>query len=177
MINKVPNSFYQNIFEINYQELQDKGIKTLFFDLDNTLIPYNVSLLTEKVIILLKELEKSFQILIITNNSLKRTRHAVGNKFNYLASAKKPFKKAYLRALELTNSLPHEVAAIGDQLMTDVIGANKFGIYTVLVNPIDPSSEGIPTLINRARERCLIKKIKRYSHQLFLERLSNFEPK
>ena len=50
MNKKVPNEFYPNIYNINYQNLKDKGITTLFFDLDNTLIPYDVALLTDEVV-------------------------------------------------------------------------------------------------------------------------------
>ncbi|MGI6786952.1 MAG: YqeG family HAD IIIA-type phosphatase [Acholeplasmataceae bacterium] len=174
MINKVPNLFYEDIYKIDYQKLQDKGIITLFFDLDNTLIPYDVPLLPEKLVSFLKEIEKRFKIIIITNNNKRRTKLAVGNNFLFMASAKKPFKRAYKKALKLTNSSPNKVCAIGDQMMTDIIGANKLGIMTILVNPIDPASEGIPTKINRFRESRLLKKIKNKAPELYLERIKTF---
>ncbi|MGI6781855.1 MAG: YqeG family HAD IIIA-type phosphatase [Acholeplasmataceae bacterium] len=174
MINKVPNYFYEDIYKIDYIKLKDKGINTLFFDLDNTLIPYDVKYIPEKLIQFLKQLEEEFKILIITNNNYKRTRLAVGNNFKFLASAKKPFKKCYYKALNLTNSQISEVCAIGDQMMTDVIGAKKLGIKTILVNPIDPKSEGIPTKINRFRESRLLKKIKRNDPELYDERIQSF---
>ncbi len=177
MNKKVPNEFYPNIYNINYQNLKDKGITTLFFDLDNTLIPYDVALLTDEVVNHLKELEKDFKVLIITNNKNRRTKLAVGNNFLFLANAKKPFKCGFKKGLDLTNSTPNEVASIGDQLMTDVIGAKKMGFYSILVNPVDPKSEGIPTKINRFRERCLLKRIKKRDPKLFKERLDQFEPR
>ena len=177
MITKVPNRFYENIYKIDYKNLKDKGITTLFFDLDNTLIPYDVPYLPLELIAFLKELEKSFKILIITNNNFRRTKRAIGNNFSFMANARKPFKKGYYKALRLTNSNVWEVCAIGDQLMTDVIGANKLGIKSILVNPLDPKSEGIPTKINRFRESLLIRKISKKDPNLFLERLIDFNAK
>lgn len=177
MNKKVPNEFYPNIYNINYQNLKDKGITTLFFDLDNTLIPYDVSLLTDKVVNFLKELEKDFKVLIITNNNNKRTKLAVGDNFLFLANAKKPFECGFKKGLELTNSNQSQVASIGDQLMTDVVGAKKMGFYSILVNPVDPKSEGIPTKINRFRERCLLRRINKKDPKLYKERLDQFEPR
>ena len=99
MITKVPNRFYENIYKIDYKNLKDKGITTLFFDLDNTLIPYDVPYLPLELITFLKELEKSFKILIITNNNFRRTKRAVGNNFSFMANARKPFKR-YYKALD-----------------------------------------------------------------------------
>lgn len=174
MINKVPHYFYENIYKIDYKNLQDKGVKTLFFDLDNTLIPYDVPHFPNELINFLKELEKDFTVLIITNNNYKRTQIAVEDKFLFLASAKKPFKKGYNRGLDLTKSKANQVCAIGDQLMTDVIGAHKMGFISILVNPIDPESEGIPTKINRFRESRLLKRIRRRNPKLYEERISTF---
>lgn len=177
MSKKIPDQFYKNIFEINYQNLKDKGVKTLFFDLDNTLIPYDVEKLPEEVIKHLKELEKNFKVLIITNNSHKRTNLAVGDEFMFLAKAKKPFKCGLRKGLDMTNSKPEEVCGIGDQVMTDVLGSKKMGFYSILVNPIDINSEGLPTKINRFRERCTLKRIKRKYPKLYQERLDQFEPR
>ncbi len=174
MITKVPTYFYENIYKVDYQNLKDKGINTLFFDLDNTLIPYDVPYLPTELISFLKGLEKDFKVLIITNNNYRRTKLAVGNNFNFMAHAKKPLKRAYYKALALTKSNVWEVCAIGDQLMTDIIGANKLGIKSILVNPLDPKSEGFPTKINRFRERLLIKRVSKKDPNLFLERLIDF---
>lgn len=174
MTNKIPNTFATDIFNIDYQNLKNKGITTLFFDLDNTLIPYDVKILTKEVKDLLNKLSQDFKILIITNNNQKRTQLAIGSDFMFLAGARKPFKCGLRKGLTLTSSTPNQVAAIGDQVMTDVLGAKNMGFYSILVNPVDQNSEGIPTKINRWRERRVLKRIKRKNPTLFEEKFSDF---
>ena len=52
---------------------------------------------------------------------------------------------------------PEEIAAVGDQLMTDIFGGNRVGLTTILVNRIGPV-EPITTRFNRIWERKLLKK-------------------
>ena len=51
-----------------------------------------------------------------------------------------------------------EIACIGDQLITDIYGANRLGLTSILVNPISPS-EPLKTRFNRMLERKIIKKL------------------
>lgn len=48
---------------------------------------------------------------------------------------------------------PNETIMVGDQLMTDVYGGNRQGLYTVLVLPISAQDEGFGTRVNRRLER------------------------
>lgn len=170
-----PDNFFKTIYDIDYQQLKDKGFTALFFDLDNTLIPYDVEKITEQVSELFSKIAHDFDILVITNNNQERTERALGSHINFLSNAKKPFKKGYLKALDLMNCSSNQVVAIGDQLMTDVLGASKMGFYSILVNPIDQNSEGFPTKINRFREKRVLKKLAKKYPTLFKARLANFD--
>ena len=105
-------------------------------------------------------LAKDFKIILLSNNTKNRVR-PFKEKLNVDSSYKssKPFKKKYQKILDLYGYKDTEIACIGDQLLTDVLGANKMGFTSILVNPISPN-EPFRTRINRFFERKIIKKLK-----------------
>ena len=156
----VPDLFYKNIYLINYQKLKKMGIKCLIFDLDNTISSYETNEPDKKLKELFYKLTKDFKIILLSNNTKNRVR-PFKEKLNVDSSYKsgKPFKKKYQKILELYNYQDTEIACIGDQLLTDILGANKMGFTSILVNPISPN-EPFRTRINRFFERKIIKKLK-----------------
>ena len=66
--------------------------------------------------------------------------------FNGLS--KKPFSKSYRLILEKYNIKSSEVAVVGDQLLTDILGGNKMNMFSILVDPIT-KYETIWTKMNR----------------------------
>lgn len=172
MIKYIPDYYYQDIESIEYKKLINKGINTLFFDLDNTILPDNSGSFNEENYQFFEQLSKDFKILIITNNNKKRCLKAFDNRINYFHRAFKPFKFRYRKMLKLVNSKPSEVCAIGDQILTDVLGANKMGFSSILVNPIDPSKQNWKSRFNRFREKRVLLKIKKQNKKLFDERLA-----
>lgn len=156
----VPNLFYQNVYSIDYKKLKKMGIKCLIFDLDNTISSYEVNEPDKKIKELFYNLNKDFKIILLSNNTKNRVR-PFKEKLNVDSSYKsgKPFKKKYQKVLDLYGYKDTEIACIGDQLLTDVLGANKMGFTSILVNPISPN-EPFRTKINRFFERKIIKKLK-----------------
>ena len=74
--------------------------------------------------------------------------------YPFICSAKKPLKRGFkkeLKAIDHQNRA--EVVVIGDQIMTDILGGNRMGFYTILVEPILRKSDILPTRINRKMER------------------------
>lgn len=156
----VPDLFYQNVYSIDYKKLKKMGIKCLIFDLDNTISSYEVNEPDKKIKELFYNLNKDFKIILLSNNTKNRVR-PFKEKLNVDSSYKsgKPFKKKYQKVLDLYGYKDTEIACIGDQLLTDVLGANKMGFTSILVNPISPN-EPFRTRINRFFERKIIKKLK-----------------
>ena len=156
----VPDLFYQNVYSIDYKKLKKMGIKCLIFDLDNTISSYEVNEPDKKIKELFYNLAKDFKIILLSNNTKNRVR-PFKEKLNVDSSYKsgKPFKKKYQKVLDLYGYKDTEIACIGDQLLTDVLGANKMGFTSILVNPISPN-EPFRTRINRFFERKIIKKLK-----------------
>ena len=155
----VPDMYQQSIYTINYKKLKKKGIKCLIFDLNNTLASYEVDYPDNKLRELMFEIEKEFKVIILSNSSKNRVR-PFKEKLNIDSAfkAKKPFKKKYKKIMSIYNYKDSEIAVIGDMLLTDILGGNKMGFTTILVNGI---SEEEPFCVRCARviERRIIKKL------------------
>ena len=160
----IPSYYHLSIKDINYQELKEQGIKALFFDLDNTIISYDVDEVLGETKEFLENLTKDFKVLVISNSRKPRVSKACQNLIDipYVSFAKKPLKFGFKKALKKVNVKRDEVCVIGDQMMTDVFGANrmKFG-KTVLVHPVKQKSDHILTRTNRRIENIFIRKVKK----------------
>ena len=156
----MPNMYAKNFYTINFKYLLDNKITNLIIDIDGTILPAddkNVpGVLVEKINILK---EKGFRICLVSNNNKARVEPvAKVLDVDYLYKADKPLKACYDKALEILKvSDLDKVAMIGDQMLTDVYGANNYGIYSILVRPISKKNN-IGTFINR----CLQNRIERY---------------
>lgn len=178
MYKKVTPKYYaRTIFEINYDLLYEQGIKALFFDLDNTLIPYDVDIVTGQYKLFLEELTKRFKVVILSNSRKSRVSKAVKElkDIPFISFAKKPFKTGFKKALKIANVKKEAACAIGDQLMTDIFGANRTKLKaSILVYPIKKRSDHIFTRTNRRIERFFIRKIKKKSPQKYEEVLKDY---
>lgn len=160
----IPDVYQKSIYDVNYQKLWQQGIKCLLFDLDNTLVPPSVKEPTNEVEELFENLKNiGFKVIIFSNSPKKRVeqfKNRLGVDGFY--SSKKPLSKNYLLVLSTYNYTINEVAIIGDQIMTDIVGGNKIGILTILVNPI-VKKELIITKVNRFFEKRIIHKLSKKS--------------
>ena len=75
----------------------------------------------------------------------------------FILFAKKPLKSGFKKAMKILNIKPCNIAAVGDQIFTDVIGANRCGMYSILVKPID-RKDILITKIKRPIENYIINK-------------------
>lgn len=149
-----PDIYQQSIYSINYQKLKMSGIKCLIFDLDNTIAPKEMIEPEKKVLELFARLEDmDFKIAIVSNAKKSRVEPFKEKcNINSAYHSKKPFKKKYLRVMNFYHVKDTEVACIGDQLLTDVLGANRLKLTSILVEPIQ-TKEQFPTTFNRFIER------------------------
>ena len=156
-----PKMYKKNIQDINYNKLKDLGIKCLVFDLDNTIALIDQDLLTKEVELFLKDLKRSFIIVIISNNVENRVKkYADILECSYVYKACKPFKKGFKQISKKFNLNPNEIAVIGDQLITDIMGANLFKAYPILVDPMAKKDLKI-SYFNRLLEKQIFKKYKK----------------
>ncbi len=164
----IPDVYQKSIYAIDYSKLKEKGIKCLLFDLDNTLEPYHVKGADEKLVELFSKLkEMGFQLIIFSNSCKKRVKpFKEGLEVDCCANARKPHTNHFYRILKEYHLAENEVAIIGDQIMTDIVGGNRVGITTILVNPISVR-DPFWTKPNRWLEKRVIKKLK--NHDLFFK--------
>ena len=133
-----PDIYKRSIYDIDYEDLKKRGIKCILFDLDNTLAPLEVEIPDKRLLEFFLYLEDlGFKAIILSNASKKRVA-PFKERCNVDSSCKssKPFKKKYLKILELYPYKDTEIACVGDQLLTDILGANRLGFTSILVNPI-----------------------------------------
>lgn len=160
----IPDIYQENIFKINFDKLKEKGIKTILLDLDNTILTYKETEPKEKVKKLIKELkEKNFDLIIYSNGSKKRV-DSIKEILDIdgFYRAKKPLKSGFVSLINKYKLNIDEVAIIGDQMMTDVLGGNRVGITTILVNQLD-KKEPIWTKFNRYFENRKMNKLRKKS--------------
>ena len=132
-----PDERCRSAYEIDYEDWYRRGKRGLIFDIDNTLVHHGAPA-TEKAAGLFQRLhEIGFHSSIISNNSRPRVKEfadAVGCNYQYRAG--KPNPEGYLAACEEMGTSPAETLFIGDQIFTDVWGARRAGIYSILVEPL-----------------------------------------
>lgn len=136
--NYMPDIYQKSIYYINYDKLYKKGIRCILFDLDNTIAPPHVKQPTKRLKKLFDELkDKGFKIVIISNSPKHRIepyKNELG--VDACAFSLKPSRNKYTKIMEKFKYKSTELAAIGDQLITDIYGANKLDITSILVNPL-----------------------------------------
>lgn len=151
-----PGEHLDSSYEVPYEELYDQGYRGLIFDIDNTLVPHGAPA-DERAVELFSRLEQiGFGSCLLSNNKEPRVKsfaQAVGAK--YIFDAHKPSGANYQRAMELMGTDADTTVFIGDQIFTDVYGANRVGIRTILVKPIHPKEE-IQIVLKRRLERIVL---------------------
>ena len=156
----IPDMYQESIFTINYKKLKKQGIKCILVDLDNTISPAKEVIFCEKTKKLFDKLKKDFKIVLFSNNFPKRI-SKFGNYYgvDIACISLKPFSYKYRYILKKYKLKKNEVAAIGDQLLTDIQGGNNMGLTTILVNPMTEVDE-TETWLNRQIEKKIFKKFK-----------------
>lgn len=164
----IPNSYVENIEKINYKKLQELGITNLIFDIDNTIMPVNDIKVTAELKEFFNHLKKDFTICLVSNNGEVRVNPVkMELEVMALASANKPKKEAYEKTLKLLKSTKQTTAMIGDQMLSDIVFGNQFGLYTILVEPFAKKYDiktGTSRILQNILMKKLKKKIKRYNY-------------
>lgn len=151
-----PKEYLDSAYEINFDEFASRGYRGVIFDIDNTLVPHGAPAdeRAKKLFAHLKEMGVS--ACLLSNN--KEPRVAMFNEdIHVFAISKggKPNPKGYRRAMELMGTNENNTLFVGDQLFTDVWGANRTGIYSILVKPIHPKEE-IQIVLKRYLEKIVL---------------------
>lgn len=155
--NFVPAHAANNLQEVSLQDLQDRGKRLILLDVDHTLVKWKQEDFAEEVLAWIADAKaRGFDLCIISNTRrverLKRLSEKLG-----VATVRgrfKPSRAMFRLALIKFKRKTEEAIMIGDQLMTDILGANRSGIEAIWVAKMEGKEFG-PTKINRFIEGLL----------------------
>lgn len=134
----MPNEYVQSIFQIDIEKLANSGVKGIITDLDNTLVGWDEADPTQAVKEWFNKVrEAGITITIVSNNNEQRVgSFSKSLNVDYIFKAKKPRGRAFNQASKLMKLKPTEIVVIGDQMLTDVFGGNRRGLFTIMVVPV-----------------------------------------
>ena len=137
-----PYEYAESVFGIDYEKLYEKGFRGIIFDIDNTLVHHGDDS-TPKVDQLFRDIHAiGFKTLLLSNNEKSRVESFIKNiETEYICDADKPAPEAYLRAVKKLGLRKDQTVCIGDQIFTDIYGANRAGIPSILVKYIRAKEE------------------------------------
>ncbi len=152
-----PDTMIDSTYQIDFQELYEKEhIRGIIFDIDNTLVEHGMDA-DQRAEDLFRELRRiGFDACLLSNNKQERV-----DRFNKnigvhaVWKAGKPSGKNYFHAMELMHTDLNNTVFIGDQLFTDIWGAKRIGMKTILVRPIGKKEE-IQIVLKRYLEKIVL---------------------
>jgi putative phosphatase len=152
-----PDRFAPRLHDVSHEELESAGIRGLIVDLDNTLLGFRATELErEHLDWVARAHERGFRIVMLSNNFSERV-NALARQLNVtcIPNALKPLPFGFLRAKRRLQLRRHEIAVVGDQLFTDVLGGKLCGLYTILTEPIELKDFAV-TRVFRFFERLML---------------------
>lgn len=151
-----PHEYVDSTYEIPFEQLYKEGYRGVLFDIDNTLVPHGAPATAQAVAFFKQLREIGFSYCMISNNQAQRVEsfcREVEGKF--VCNAHKPSVKGYELAMEYIGTNKENTIFVGDQLFTDIYGANRTGIRSILVKPIHPKEE-IQIVLKRYLEKVVL---------------------
>ena len=151
-----PDEIMDSTYEIAFEQWKGKGYKGVIFDIDNTLVPHGADADEKSIALFFRLKELGFKTMLLSNNKeprVKRFNENIGSPYIYKAG--KPGKKNYKKAMEVMGTNEKNTLFVGDQLFTDVWGAKRVGIFSILVKPIHPKEE-IQIVLKRYLEKIVL---------------------
>lgn len=153
----LPDLVAARVQDIDLQALSELGVRGLLIDLDNTLVAWDRQRIAEPVVAWLQRVQSvGFKICFVSNgmpDRVKKFSHDMG--IPGVGRAIKPRRTPFRRALAILDLSPTECAVIGDQLFTDVLGGNRMGMFTILINPLSDKELRSTRLVRRVERKVL----------------------
>ena len=135
----LPKIITEALTDVTPELLDERGIRLLMLDFDNTIVPYTTSVPTPEMDAWLKAMAASHITVCVASNSHKdRVKIFCGGYgIPCITHAKKPFSKGINECLARFGIPAAQAALVGDQIFTDTLGGNCAGVTTILVEAID----------------------------------------
>lgn len=158
-----PDIYIDSAYDIDFKGMYNAGYRGIIFDIDNTLVEHGAPV-TDRCRQLFAQLkDMGYRTCIISNNKEPRVKPlALAVDSDYVSKAGKPSPDNYVRAMEIMGTDRSNTFFVGDQIFTDVWGANRAGIKSILVKPIDKHEE-IQIILKRRLEWIVLHFYNRYN--------------
>ncbi len=154
-----PDYVFNTVAEISLDFLQQEGIKAIILDLDNTLTTHNNPIPDPDRLVWFNEVKDSgMPMIIVSNNHYERVKpfaDALG--LDFIPDGRKPLTTGYNKAVKRLGLPKSQIASIGDQIYTDVIGSKLCGIKSIFTFPIELET-GFWFRVKRTLEKPLLPK-------------------
>ena len=151
-----PDEYLDSAYGIDYEKLYREGYRGLLFDIDNTVVPHGAPADARAKKLFEKLRAIGFRYCFVSNNQKPRVEpFAKAVEGDFIENAHKPAGKNYKKACQVIGIDLDRTIFIGDQLFTDIYGAKRAGIRTILVKPIHPKEE-IQIVLKRYLEKIVL---------------------
>ena len=133
-----PNIKLKGITDINIDLLKKNNIEALLLDVDNTMSTHHGTILTDGLLEWIAEMQKGGIKLVVLSNSVKKRIEPFAARIglDFISSGAKPLPFGYIRGAKRLSVKNKNIAIVGDQIFTDVLGGNLVGMKTILLTPI-----------------------------------------
>lgn len=133
-----PDAYFRSVLDIDASRLVAQGVRAVFLDLDNTVLPRGLHVVPVSIVAWVRGLKDAGLKVCILSNSSKPKVAEVARQLELPAiqGAKKPLGRGFAEALELCGVTPGQAVIVGDQTYTDILGAHRAGMRGILVRPL-----------------------------------------
>jgi hypothetical protein len=143
-------------YDIDYDSLYRQGYRGIIYDIDNTLVPDNAPADDKSRELIRRLKDMGFSCLVLSNNDLDRVKSFADDVgAMYIYKAAKPSRSGYIEAMQMLGTDRSTTVFIGDQLFTDICGANRSGLRNILVRPVD-KRERLHIIFKRVLEKAVM---------------------
>ena len=152
-----PKVYIENVTKLDLEFLNKNNIEGLILDVDNTLIDYDKKPV-DGLETWCEELKKNnIKLCILSNSNKKEKVKNLAKTLNipFIYFAKKPLKMGFKKAKKILELDNENIGVVGDQIATDVVGANRCKMFSILVKPISEKDIWI-TKLKRPIENFII---------------------
>ena len=139
-----PDMMMDSIYDLDFQDIKKRNIRGLLIDIDNTLVGWDKKKADEKLIgWFYRAKEEGFSLCLISNNTKDRVVEFKEDlDIPAIHKALKPLSFSFRRGVKVMGLEKSQVAVIGDQIFSDILGGNITGLFTILVTPIPSKNFG-----------------------------------
>ena len=133
-----PDAYFRSVLDIDASRLVAQGVRAVFLDLDNTILPRGLHVVPVGIAAWVRGLKDAgLKVCILSNSNKPKVAEAARQlELPAIQRAKKPLGRGFAEALELCGVAPGQAVIVGDQTYTDILGAHRAGMRGILVRPL-----------------------------------------